>query len=152
MKKNIILLIAFFSIFSLTSLMAQDGIPKEKREKVRQLMVWKLTDRLNLTSEQSQKFFPTFNKYLDGNEKLFDERRNLIHDIKTADNLTDAQLTEKANRILKIDKERNENLIQLVSDSDKILSARQCAELVIFQTEFVKDLARNMERFKKDRK
>lgn len=152
MKKSIILLIAFFSIFSLTSLMAQDGIPKEKREKVRQLMVWKLTDRLNLTSEQSQKFFPTFNKYLDDNEKLFDERRNLIHDIKTADNLTDAQLTEKANRILKIDKERNENLIQLVSDSDKILSARQCAELVIFQTEFVKDLARNMERFKKDRK
>ena len=146
-----------FSLFSATSIHAQDNIPEnvppKMREKIKELMVWKLTDRLNLSTEQGEKFFPLLNKFLDANDKLMQERRELVVDIsKNLSILSDSKLDEKSSRILEIDRERAENMIRLSKDSEKILTPKQKADLIIFQTEFVRDLAKMVEKRRKDRK
>lgn len=152
MKHLHLILSAVLILLSAGSVSAQENIPPKMREKVKQLMVWKLTDRLDLTEEQSPKFFPILNKFLDDNEKLMDERRELLKDLQNSAGLNDSQLNEKSNRILKIDKERAENISKLSADSEKILTARQRAELIVFQTEFVRELAKMIEKQKGNRR
>lgn len=152
MKSKLLTLFLTVMMLSSFSLIAQDEMPLKMREKVKDLLIWKLTDKLNLTEDQSAKFFPLFNRFLDDHEKLMDERRNLLRDLKEGEKLSDSQLNEKSNRILKIDRERADNLQKIATDSEKILSAKQRADLIIFQTEFIRDLAKMIEKRKSGRR
>lgn len=150
MKSKLLSLIIVLAVNIFSTAYSQE-IPPKMREKVKQLMVWKLTDRLNLTKEQSEKFFPLLNEFLDSNEALMDERRVLLKVLSDKDfKLSDSELEEKSSRVLQIDRERAENMIKFSKNTEKILTARQKADLVVFQTEFVRDLAKMIEKRRKN--
>lgn len=150
MKTKLLFPIIFLVVSIFSSAYSQE-FPAKMREKVKQLMVWKLTDRLNLTKEQSEKFFPLLNEFLDANETLIEERRGLLKELSDKESkLSDSELNEKSSRILQIDRERAENMIKFSKDSEKILTARQKADLVVFQTEFARDLAKMIEKRRKN--
>ena len=61
MKNFLLLFVFFFSAFSSTK--AQD-VDKEKRtEKIQALKIAFITQKLDLTSEEAQKFWPVYNRY-----------------------------------------------------------------------------------------
>ena len=60
-----------FLLFMLSGLMAQ-GYEKDRweeapvrSEKMESMMIWRLTDHLELSSDQAEKFFPRFRKIID---------------------------------------------------------------------------------------
>ena len=60
MKKNILLLFIMFGSFNLVS--AQDN-PNQQGEKVQALKIAFITQKLQLTSTEAEKFWPVYNQY-----------------------------------------------------------------------------------------
>jgi lipase chaperone LimK len=60
MKKNILLLLIMFGSFNLVS--AQDN-PNQQGEKVQALKIAFITQKLQLTSTEAEKFWPVYNQY-----------------------------------------------------------------------------------------
>ncbi|MBC5775102.1 hypothetical protein H8S95_13575 [Pontibacter sp. KCTC 32443] len=64
MKRYILLLVFCALLFATDTAFAQDNqSAQEKRERVEAAKIAFLTDRMELTSEQAQKFWPLYNEY-----------------------------------------------------------------------------------------
>ena len=64
MKRFILLLVFCALTFAGTSAFAQESrSPQEHRERVESAKIAYLTDKMNLTTEQAQKFWPLYNEY-----------------------------------------------------------------------------------------
>ena len=86
MKKSI--LIIFISIFATSSLLAQ----KINRQKIQLLKTAFITDAVNLTPDEAEKFWPVYNLYSDEMRRLRNSmERGLVQEYKLSngiDNLT----------------------------------------------------------------
>ncbi|QEE50527.1 sensor of ECF-type sigma factor [Flavobacterium alkalisoli] len=102
------LLLTLFLSFSL-SVFSQDH--KEKRDQIKALKVSFLTTELNLTSDESAKFWPVYNNYEEKEYQIrHDKMRSIIKKIDQAGNT----LTEKdANAYLTQLQEAEEELLAL---------------------------------------
>ncbi|NHN24453.1 sensor of ECF-type sigma factor [Flavobacterium jejuense] len=88
MRKKITLLLLLIVSFSF----AQGGM-KEKKEKIKALKVAYITEQLNLTSEEAQKFWPVYNAF---DDKQFEIKHNKMKAvIKRFEEGGIDQLTEK---------------------------------------------------------
>lgn len=106
--KYFILLLVTISV----STYAQPGKFRQKMEQVKSLKVAFITSELNLTSEESAKFWPLYNAF---EEKQRDLRKQKINDyIDRRDNTEVDKLTDKeANAILAQMEDNEEQLYQL---------------------------------------
>src|SRR5687767_1804095 len=77
MKRFILLLIFCALTFAGTTALAQDSrTPKEHRERVESAKIAYLTDKMDLTSDQAQKFWPIYNEYEAKRRELLKEYRS----------------------------------------------------------------------------
>ncbi|MCK6601352.1 MAG: Spy/CpxP family protein refolding chaperone [Bacteroidetes bacterium] len=133
---------------------AQDDIiPEKQREKVKQIRIWKLTDKLNLTEEQSARFFAIYNRHSDDMEALRTERKKILNELK--DNLnswSESKITDKLAQIEEIEQKMVTRRKEFLKSTEPVLTVQQRAELVIFETEFLKDLAKMIEKRRENRK
>lgn len=137
MKTNI--LIPLFLIFTL-SVFAQEG--KSKRDQVKALKVSFLTTELNLTSEESAKFWPVYNAH---EEKEYELRHKMRSIIKKIDKDALEKLTDKeANSYLAQIQEADEELINqrktLITDLKPIIGPVKVLKLQKLEHEFNKKL------------
>jgi hypothetical protein len=109
------------------------GQDKDARQKIESARIALITERLGLTPEQAQKFWPVYNEY---NQ----QRRDLIQELQTArknvdmDNLTEEQgqalmklgLNIKE-RQLQLEKTYSQRLTQVIS-TQQLLSLRKAEE------------------------
>lgn len=105
----------YFTLLLVTisvSTYAQPGKFRQKMEQVKSLKVAFITSELNLTSEESAKFWPVYNAF---EEKQRDLRKQKINDyIDRRDNAEVDKLTDKeANAILAQMEDNEEQLYQL---------------------------------------
>lgn len=105
----------YFTLLLVTisvSTYAQPGKFRQKMEQVKSLKVAFITSELNLTSEESAKFWPVYNAF---EEKQRDLRKQKINDyIDRRDNSEVDKLTDKeANAILAQMEDNEEQLYQL---------------------------------------
>jgi Spy/CpxP family protein refolding chaperone len=117
------------------------GSPQEReqvRKKVRTLKMWKIAEELDLTDNQTDKFFPLFRNFETEVEKIRDENDELIQKLGgliAADE--DGKKIEEA--VAKIE-QNDSKILQLRSkfrqDASKILTPVQIGKLAIFQHEF----------------
>ncbi|MCA0445186.1 MAG: Spy/CpxP family protein refolding chaperone [Bacteroidetes bacterium] len=151
--KTINLILTLLILSAGTVLAQDDVIPERQREKVKQLRIWKLTDKLNLTEEQSLKFFPAYNKNMDDQEQLRHERKRVIQDLKeNGDALTEAKVSEKVDQMLEIEQKMLTRRKEFLKSLEGILTPKQRAILVAFDAEFLKDLAKNIEKRRENKK
>ena len=73
MKSINVFLLALFSLSSI-NIMAQ-GEDLERREKMESLKIAHITNELSLSPEESEKFWPIYNKYDDARRQLKEEMR-----------------------------------------------------------------------------
>src|SRR5512138_2298992 len=68
--------------------MGPEGGPGRERlrERIETMKIWKLTEAVGLTSEQSEKFFPLYNKHQKAMEKIEDSRLDLIDRLESLAN------------------------------------------------------------------
>ena len=90
MKRTIIFLIIVLT-FPVTRSVAQNA----NRERLNNYKIGFFTKKLNLTSEEAEKFWPVYNEYQDQKNSIQIERVKLIRDFKlNENNLSNTQLTE----------------------------------------------------------
>jgi len=133
MKTKTILLIAFV-IFSL-SLTAQRR--ECRKEQIKSQKVAFITEKLNLSVEEAQKFWPVYNEYQNINDKLHLEKRAIIRNYETNSNsLKENELLEMYNKLIELDKEQLEAEIKYQKQLLNVLPVSKIMELKTVDREF----------------
>lgn len=113
---------------------------KEKKEKIKALKVAFITEKLNLTTEEAQKFWPIYNAF---DEKQFEIRHN-----KRRESLDEVEnLSEKEAQSLIAEMQSNEEEMHLLKkkfiiDLQKVLPAKKIILLKKTEDEFNRKLLR----------
>ncbi len=124
-------------------------IPREQLQKrIKQLQMWKLTERLNLSEEQSMKFFPRYNRYQD---ELTDAVQNLQNRLSRLQelhqsNAKESDLDAEIRAVLTERKNVSDVLPKYLDEFRQVLTARQMADLILFERDFLRDLTDALER------
>jgi Spy/CpxP family protein refolding chaperone len=149
MKKNILFLIALFLISFFAS--AQKLTPKKPREeKIKALKIAFITDELNLTSKEAQRFWPVYNKF---NETLHQlervEKQHMRSNIKGAggiENISEKEAKELMKKIADLEKQIYNTKIAYDSELAKVLSYKKILKLKTAEREFIRNLMKKYRR------
>ncbi|WP_109830574.1 periplasmic heavy metal sensor [Reichenbachiella versicolor] len=129
---------------------AQRGPSPEARKKLEAAKIGLISERLMLTPEQAQKFWPIYNEYSQkrrANHEAFRKKRREYNpetasDSETKDLLTLGRETKK--REFDLDKEYSERMLSVI-DSKQLLSLHQA------ERDFKEKLLRHLEQRRKGR-
>lgn len=137
MKKTL-----FLILFSLILL---NGYAQERRgEKLKALKVAFITERLDLTPTEAQKFWPIYNAFEDKEIELrrdnFMERRNL-----KPEDLSEEDAQKLIDEFIKNENELHQNKQKLVADLQKVLPAKKIILLKKAEDDFKREM---LEQFK----
>ena len=123
----------------------KDGRGKEKRE---MMMMFRLTEELNLTSEQGEKFFPRFREHRKAMDKIRVEMKSSGESIKIKleknETLDKGDIKKAVNQIRNSKKAQADLEAEFVLDMGKVLSPEQQAKLAMFKHKMVKDIRKQM--------
>jgi Spy/CpxP family protein refolding chaperone len=119
----------------------QDG---ERHQRMEMMMVWKLTDELDLTPEQAEKFFPRFRQHrneLDEVRKMQhalgkEMKQNLKKDKEISENDVESTV-KKISELRKKSVDLESNFILGMKD---VLSPRQLANFSMFKQKMMKNI------------
>ncbi len=134
MKK--IILTLFVLLLSLSTF-AQKG-----RNKVKALKVSFITERLKLTEQEAQQFWPIYNAYEDVTLKIkFSDIRKIRHEIKeNIDTISDERASELLNQLSNYEKKLHDEDVKLINKLKKVISPKKIILLKIAEEDFKKKL------------
>lgn len=142
MKKTIYLLLAvLFSSFAFSQ-----GI-KEKKEKIKALKVAFITEKLSLTSEEAQKFWPIYNAF---DEKQFEIRHHKLRKVmdkiegEGIENIDEKEAQALLNEVESSEDQLHQLKKKFVIDLQKVLPAKKIILLKKAEEEFNRKLLREM--------
>ncbi|MCW1148989.1 sensor of ECF-type sigma factor [Flavobacterium lacisediminis] len=143
MKTKFIFPIIFLLV---TSLSFAQGF-REKKEKVKALKVAYITEQLNLTTEEAQKFWPIYNAFDEKQAELRHEKMRAILDRFEPGSVE--KLTEKeASTLLAQMETIEENLFALrkkfIKDLQGVISAKKIIKLKKAEEDFNRELLKQM--------
>ena len=143
MKTKIIFPIIFLLVASLSF---SQGF-KEKREKVKALKVAYITEQLELSTDEAQKFWPLYNAFDDKQAELRHEKMRAILDRFRPGSVD--KLSEKEASALLVQMESlEENLFNLkkkfIKDLQGVISAKKIIKLKKAEEDFNRELLKQM--------
>ena len=117
------------------------GQPSERME---MMMTWKLTEELELTPEQADKFFPRMKVHRDNMEKIDDEIRNVVKDlrekVKDEKDISDSEFSTTIQKVSTLEKQKIDEKNRFMTEMKGVLENSQRAKLAMFKDRFVKDM------------
>ena len=130
---------------------------KGKQEKMEMMMVWRLTEALDLSTEQAEKFFPRFRDHRKGVEKIrLDIKENaeeMKYKIKNKENLTENDVIKAMGKVKELRKKIEDAEFTFLSGMSDILRPDQLASLGLFKQRMLNDIKGELkDSNKKDRK
>lgn len=134
-KFTIVLLLIFSSLFS-------QGM-KEKKEKIKALKVAYITEKLNLTTEEAQKFWPVYNTF---DDKQFDIRHNKMKIVMNQfenggiETLSEKDALELITKMDAYEEEMHSLKKKFVKDLLNVLPAKKVIKLKKAEDEFNRKL------------
>lgn len=141
MKIYITLVLTF--IIATTTIAQEDK--ESKREKIKALKVAFITERLELTPDEAQTFWPVYNVYDGRVNDIYDTERKVMRELRTDfDTMDEAAATKTLQTIQSLEKQKLDARAELLSGlKDKITSKKT---LVLFKAEndFRRDLIRKL--------
>jgi hypothetical protein len=152
--KSLKYLMATLIIFAAVPALAQppmlpmgglDGGPmREKvRERIRTMKIWKLTEDVGLTSQQSEQFFPIYNKYQKALDDIEAKRADIIDRLDTLANnpgSSDKEINNAMAALYDIPRQMMAERDKFLKDISGILPLQQQAKLVVFEERFKQQL------------
>ena len=127
---------------------------QENRKSIESMMIWKLTDELELEVDQAEKFFPRFRQHRAEMENLRRKQRSLAGSLKL--NMKNEKLTSsEVSRIIKETSSLKRKMSDLeekfLINSGEILNPVQQAKLGVFKHKMMKDLKGKMKNKRSDK-
>lgn len=146
MKKQITLIsICLFCVISLSAQMN-----KESREKINTLKIAYLTEQLNLTSLEAEKFWPIYNAYDKEQNNLRNENRTrlkaLIQKNGSIDSISEQEAEKLINLKIKADKKLIEIQERFIEKIRTVISYKKLIKLQVSEMEFARKLMRKYKR------
>lgn len=119
---------------------------REGRKKVKVLKVSYITEKLNLTEKEAEKFWPIYNKYEKRMHEAYARKKAILkRDIKNSggiDNLTERQAEDVAKNILELKKVIVKQHAKLQEELSKVISYKKIVKLEVSEREFERQLFR----------
>jgi Spy/CpxP family protein refolding chaperone len=133
--------------------------PPERMEQVRKdienMRIWKMTQYLELSTEQSTRFFPLFNDFERKREKLEEERGEMMRQLEQ---LVESESgSESKIKKLMSDLDKNQQKMfdlpqEFRREAGEVLTTRQQAKLVLFEEWFRGEIRRMVDDIRKRHK
>ena len=130
------LIIASFIICTSFSLNAQN----RGREKLNAYKISYITNVLNLTPTEAEKFWPVDNLY---SKKIQNSRMSIegglfreLNETRNIDNITNKEAEEYVSKLITLEKDITENKIKLINELSKIISAKKILKLQKTEKDF----------------
>lgn len=143
MKTKILFPIIFLLV---TSLSFSQGF-KEKREKVKALKVAYITEQLELTTDEAQKFWPIYNAFDENQSELRHEKMRAILDRFKPGNVEKLSEKDASNSLTQMEK-IEEDLFNLkkkfIKDLQSVISAKKIIKLKKAEEDFNRELLKQM--------
>ena len=139
-------LYTLFFLLTVLSGLSQDR--EERIERVKALRVAFISDKLQLTPDEAQRFWPIFNQFDDKQSDLQKEKRQLMIKLQSENTTT---LSEKESAKLMEEDERLENEIQnnrrkLVKDLQGVIPNQKILMLRQIEVEFKQKLLKQIQK------
>ena len=130
----------FLFLFLISGLAYTQPLPRKRvREQIETIRMWKLTEALNLSQEQSMRFFPLFNQWERERHQLDLERNRFLDELKLVlkrERPKEKEIRTLLERLEENRVRRGEGQKDFWLQASKILTLRQRAEYLIFQRDF----------------
>ena len=126
----------------------------ERRES---MVIWRLTEDLDLSSEQAEKFFPRFREHREQLDEIGkDERKSLMDvrfKIRDQEELSKSEMERTIKKVSALRKDRVDLETKFILGMDDILTPNQMVKLSVFKQRLMKEMQSEMrDRKGKDRK
>ena len=126
----------------------------KRSERMEMMMVWRLTDDLELTTEQAEKFFPRFRKHREAMDETRKKERALGKELKKKlkkeENISVDDVKETVKKITELKKSSLDLESEFLLGMDDLLSTRQLANLGLFKHKMMKDVRGELKERKKN--
>ena len=117
--------------------------------------VWKMTEELELTENQAEKFFPKFRTHQDAVDKLREEQREslkLIHEsLKDGKDVSDEDLAAAIKAFQKIEAGKISSRVDFIESLEGVLTTSQRAKLMLAPDKMRREAKENIKEHKKSR-
>lgn len=146
--------ILFFVFLATTiGLHGQIKMKKQTREKIRTLKIAYITDQLNLSESEAEKFWPIYNKFDSKLMKLrVEERYKLKKSIREAgglETLSEKEADKITQRMLEIEKQLYDTQKAYFSSLRKVISSKKIIRLQMAEREFNRNMIRKLRKPRK---
>jgi len=112
------------------------------------MRIWKMTQYLELSTEQSTKFFPIFNDFQSKREKFEEEQGEMMRQLAEfveSEGKHEAEIRKLMSGLVKNRQKMVAVQEEFRGDVGKVLSLKQQAKLVIFEERFRREMHRMIE-------
>ena len=146
-----ILFITIWGLIYSQDLSKSDFSQDEKfRDKIKSMLIWELSDKLDLSPEQAEKFFPIFNIHRDKidsvNLGIKSEYELFSNDKKTSKNIQKSKVVNFARNSNELRKKIADMELAFLIQCQDILSAEQLLNLNNFKKSMIKKMGKNRQR------
>jgi len=153
MKRIFQCILIIVIVNSMTGLLAQEDfwmdVNPERRERLKTLRIWKMTESLDLSSEQSAAFFPKlkdFEKYIRSKQK---KQRELMQEITEKINESDyspnkSDVKKLIHQLAEIEKDIITQKEEFINDLSTVFTPEQQLKYIVFENRFRRNLMKTL--------
>jgi len=141
MKKIIVLIIALFNL----TLFAQS---KEGKDKIHAYKIAYLTEKLNLSTSQAEKFWPIYNDYSKNRREVYKyEKKKIKESIEEkggVEKLSDKEAEIILDKINQLKNDQHKNKLKMMSDLKSFLTPKKILQFQLAESEFNKKMMKRL--------
>ena len=125
----------------------------ERRES---MVIWRLTEDLDLSSEQAEKFFPRFRQHRIKLDEFNKDERKILMDvrikIRDEEEISKSEMEKTIKKVAELRKDRVDLEYKFILGMEDVLNPNQLVKLSVFKQRLMKEMQGNMrDRTDKDR-
>jgi len=128
---------------------------KNKRERIENMMIWRLTDQLELKTEQAEVFFPIYREHISNLKKINEDQKKIADKIRSdVDDNRSFSKTGVRNILIKynnLEEKKLDQKKQFILKVENILDPKQVAILGVFKHRMMKEMGKELKGFKENR-
>lgn len=121
-----------------------DGNAQKTGDRIKAKRIAFFTDKLQLTPDEAQKFWPVFNEYDQKKNNLTVEKRKLTETFQNNANISEGEVDKIINRFIAISQQETQLFEQYNKRFRSILPAHKVMKLYLAETEFKVVLLREL--------
>jgi len=142
--KNLILLLSIFTVFY-GSTFAQCDDVCQRKEKIKAQKVAFITQKLQLTVEEAQQFWPIYNEKIKKSEALNKEERTIIQNYKkNKETLTNKDLEAMSDKLMELEMASSKLNAEYYQKFKKVLPVNKIMELNQAERQFKHELLKQL--------